>query len=378
MEKDARKRGGSDGEPEGRGQLQGMRPAPGKVTLTSKLSPKPAPAVQRTGGTTSTAVTRHRSSSELTADPWIDAAHRGLAALPQVDESAPVQRDAAPVAIQMQPGAEGAGPNMADRHVLANLNFWKGTQAGNSYLVQPIAEADLHALYREALAKEVEHGPVQLGNGQIWHVQQATGKFFPVSGPGIVQLTQQEVSFLRILVQQTRSGTASPEAALQNLSRAMSGQGYRVSPHMEIALEVVGRQIGFTKAQFTKLLAPNAAVTKAFDPPQELKSAAQAKAGGRAFRVLKWGGRIFLVVAIAADAYEIYEAENKAKTITKKAGAWTGATVAGGAAAAEASPLLAGGPWDWAGYGAIVTGAGILGYIAGGEVTETIYEWTLE
>jgi hypothetical protein len=133
-----------------------------------------------------------------------------------------------------------------------------------------------------------------------------------------------------------------------------------------------------TRAQFTRTLAPNAPATKAFDPPQELKSAAQAKAGGRAFRLLKWGGRIFLVIAIAADAYEIYEAENKAKTITKKAGAWTGATLAGGAAATKASPLLAGGPWGWAGYGAIVGGAGILGYIAGGEITETIYEWTLE
>lgn len=267
---------------------------------------------------------------------------------------------------------------MADRHVLTNLNFWKGTQSGNSYLTHPIAEAELRALYGEALAKGVKHGPVQLGNGQVWHIQQATGKFFPVSGPGIIQLTQQEVSFMRILVQQIRSGAVSPESALQNLSKAMSGQGYRVSPHMEIALEVVGRQVGFTKAQFTRMLAPNAPGTKQFEPPSDLKAAARSKAAGRTFRLLKWGGRIFLVVAIAADTYEIYEAENKAKTITKKAGAWTGAIAAGSVAGGKASPLLAGGPWGWLGYGVITGGAGILGYIAGGEVTETIYEWVLD
>lgn len=192
---------------------------------------------------------------------------------------------------------------------------------------------------------------------------------------GMSQLTQQEVSFLRILVQQIRSGAVSPESALQNLSKAMSGQGYQVSSQMEIALEVVGRRVGFTKAQFTRMLAPNAPATKQFEPPGELKTAARTKAAGRAFRLLKWGGRIFLVVAIAADTYEIYEAENKAKTITKKAGAWAGAMAAGSVAAAEASPLLGGGPWGWLGYGVITGGAGILGYIAGGEVTETVYEW---
>lgn len=347
----------------------------------SKLSPGRVPAVQRKAITIGTNATMPRGSSGArTMDSWMDAAHRGLTALSEhgADEPAPVHRAAASGVIQMQPGGEAPGPDMADRHVLTNLNFWKGTQSGNSYLLQPIAEADLQALYREALAKGIKHGPVQLGNGQVWHVQQATGKFFPVSGPGIIQLTQQEVSFLRILVQQIRSGTVTPEAALQNLSKAMSGQGYRVSPHMELALDVVGRKTGFTRALFTRTLAPNAPATRAFDPPQELKSAAQGKAGGRAFRLLKWGGRIFLVIAVAADAYEIYEAENKAKTITKKVGAWTGATLAGGAAAAEASPLLAGGPWGWAGYGVIVGGAGILGYITGGEITETIYEWTLE
>lgn len=235
----------------------------------------------------------------------------------------------------------------------------------------------MQRLYDEALKSGPRQGTVTLKNGQTWYIQQATGKFFPVSGPGIIELTKQEVSLLRMLQGQLKK-EAAPTQALENLQRAMSGQGYTVRPHMETALDAVGKKHGFNAAQWRKALAPNAPKTKHFNPPPELKEAAKTKAGGRAFRIIKWGGRFFLVVALAADAYEIYEAENKAKTITKKAGAWSGAAGASGVAATKASPLLSGGPWGWLGYGVIVGGAGVLGYIVGGEVTETLYEWTFE
>jgi hypothetical protein len=75
------------------------RPAPGKVTRTSKLSGGPAPAVQRkaAGPATESATTQARPSS----DAWMDAAHRGAAALPA--------GDAAPVQMRKAPGAEPGG-----------------------------------------------------------------------------------------------------------------------------------------------------------------------------------------------------------------------------------------------------------------------------
>ncbi len=113
-------------------------------------------------------------------------------------------------------------------------------------------------------------------------------------------------------------------------------------------------------------------------PDDTLLDAAKLKSAGRAFKIVKWGGRIMLVVAVAIDAYEIYEAHFSPKVIAKKAGSWAGSLAAGGLAAEEASPLLLAGPWGWLGYGVIVGGAGALGYFAGGQVTETIYEWGFE
>ncbi|GIX46751.1 MAG: hypothetical protein KatS3mg131_0962 [Candidatus Tectimicrobiota bacterium] len=133
--------------------------------------------------------------------------------------------------------------------------------------------------------------------------------------------------------------------------------------------------------------------------PAEAQAAAKAKAGGRAFQFVKWGGRILLVVGVAADAYEVYYAENKPKTITKKlgfwAGAWAGAKTGawGGAKTGAAIALGLGfaGPQAAAPEEVVTVPAGgliggILGGISGaviggwtgGEMTETVYEWTFE
>ena len=164
------------------------------------------------------------------------------------------------------------------------------------------------------------------------------------------------------------------EQAAQNVSRAFAGQKYSITPDMERALRLVARKLGLAE----EVLAPLASAAPSAAVESTLLDAAKLKAAGRAFKIVKWGGRFLLAVAVAADAYEIYEAHFSPKVIVKKAGSWGGSLVAGGAAAEEASPLLATGPWGWLAYGVIVGGAGAIGYFVGGEVTETIYEWGFE
>jgi hypothetical protein len=66
-----------------RGQQQATRPAPGKMTRTSRLSPGREPAAQRKAAATGAGAMapQARPLGDFTADPWMDAAHRGLTAL---------------------------------------------------------------------------------------------------------------------------------------------------------------------------------------------------------------------------------------------------------------------------------------------------------
>lgn len=140
-------------------------------------------------------------------------------------------------------------------------------------------------------------------------------------------------------------------------------------------------------------------VMRKVEMPPEAQAAAKAKAGGRAFQFVKWGGRVLLVVGVASDAVEVYYAENKAKTITKKVGFWTGAWAGAkggawaGARIGAAGAVVVGqlGP-QVAAPEEIVTapvaglvggiiggiGGGIVGGFAGETITETVYEWTFE
>ncbi|WAI00935.1 SpvB/TcaC N-terminal domain-containing protein [Methanogenium organophilum] len=133
-------------------------------------------------------------------------------------------------------------------------------------------------------------------------------------------------------------------------------------------------------------------VMKAVEVPPQAEASAKIRAGGRPYQFVKWGGRLLLVVSISLDAVDVYYAENKAKTITKKvgfwAGAWTGAKAGakiGGAialGAGQAGPQVAT-PEEVVTVPAGGLIGGIIGGIAGavisgwaaGEVTETIYEW---
>jgi hypothetical protein len=99
MEKDDRLNGNPEKVVGNREPQRASRPAPGKVTRTSKLSPSRGAAVQRKAvaptqeGTTAP---KARSPGELTMDPWMDAAHRGVTALAErghdmVQAAGPIQ-----------------------------------------------------------------------------------------------------------------------------------------------------------------------------------------------------------------------------------------------------------------------------------------------
>jgi hypothetical protein len=87
MKQDGSKHDGADGARREHDQHASRRPAPGKVTLTSKLSPGRGPVMQRKAAATGAeAATPARSQWELTTDLWMDAAFRGATALAERDQ----------------------------------------------------------------------------------------------------------------------------------------------------------------------------------------------------------------------------------------------------------------------------------------------------
>jgi|GEM_PF-4483049 len=260
-------------------------------------------------------------------------------------------------------------PKMADRHLWSRQNFFKGAEAGNSYLLNDISKDALQKLYDEALTKGIKDGNVTLKNGQQWYLRQSDGKFYPVKGPGILNLTKQEVSFLRTAVNQIKGGK-SAEQALLNMKLALKGQGYTMSGSFQAALQRFATMRGLNANFVVKNFAQFGASAK--NVPPDLVKAAQKKFPNKSLKYVRYGGRILIVVAIAADIYNIYNSENKAKTIATTAGGWAGA--AAGAYGGGAAGAWIGG---WGAIpGALIGGA--IGYFAGEEITETIYEWIFE
>jgi Domain of unknown function (DUF4157) len=76
------------GGDEKKGADRARQPAPGKVKLTGRLLAGRSAAVQRKVGPRGTAAAMRpaRSAWDLTMDPWMDAAHRGVTALAERDE----------------------------------------------------------------------------------------------------------------------------------------------------------------------------------------------------------------------------------------------------------------------------------------------------
>lgn len=99
MEHGDRQRNGPEQAAASREPQRAERPAPGKVSRTSKLAPGRGPAVQRKAPAPAAdgadgASSRSRSLWDHTMDPWMDAAHRGAQALVQAKADSGVARDA--------------------------------------------------------------------------------------------------------------------------------------------------------------------------------------------------------------------------------------------------------------------------------------------
>jgi hypothetical protein len=102
------------------------------------------------------------------------------------------------------------------------------------------------------------------------------------------------------------------------------------------------------------------------------------KWAGRVKTAFRYGGRVLIVVAVAADLYKIYRAKDHWRAVTEVAGGWAGATAAGGAFAAWFTPADTAGPWAWAAHGLGTLGAGAIGYFAGSRITRKIYELVVD
>jgi len=108
------------------------------------------------------------------------------------------------------------------------------------------------------------------------------------------------------------------------------------------------------------------------------KLASKLKWAGRVRTAFRYGGRVLIVVAIAADLYKIYRAKDRVKAVVESAGGWAGATAGAAAFAAWWAPADVAGPWAWLGHGAGTLVSGAIGYWAGSEITRTIYELVVE
>src|SRR5882724_7845875 len=105
-------------------------------------------------------------------------------------------------------------------------------------------------------------------------------------------------------------------------------------------------------------------------------------------KYLKVGGRVMVAVALAADAYEIYTASDRGKTVLIKVAGWTGALMAGSAGTeiGAASGASVGAFFFGAGAvpGGVISGigGGILGgaggYFFGTKMTEKLYDDIIE
>ena len=161
---------------------------------------------------------------------------------------------------------------------------------------------------------------------------------------------------------------------LENSTFSKNGNG-------EFTLTSVAENVRLPKgsaAQLVEAIKTNAAPAEPGVLEAAEKLASQEKWGGRVQGAFRVGGKVLIVVGIAADAYRIYTATDKVKTSVEVAGGWAGAAAAGGAFAAWYTPADVAGPWAWLGHGVGTLVAGGVGYFAGSHIAKSIYELTVE
>jgi hypothetical protein len=131
-------------------------------------------------------------------------------------------------------------------------------------------------------------------------------------------------------------------------------------------------------AQLVEAIKTNAAPAEPGVLEAAEKLATQEKWGGRVQGAFRVGGKVLIVVGIAADSYRLYTATDKLKTGVEIAGGWAGAAAASTAFAAWYTPADVAGPWAWLGHGVGTIVAGGVGYFAGSHAAKSLYELTVE
>jgi hypothetical protein len=109
--------------------------------------------------------------------------------------------------------------------------------------------------------------------------------------------------------------------------------------------------------------------------------AAAGKAGAglyKAAKCFRYGGRVLLVVGVAASVYSVVVASNPlrqaAKEVAGWAGAWAGCEVAGAGGAAAGTFVTPGVGTAVGGIGGCVVG-GFIGYWGASSATGRVYDW---
>lgn len=170
------------------------------------------------------------------------------------------------------------------------------------------------------------------------------------------------------------SASGIGKVKLDNSAFSKNGNG-------EFTLTSVAENVRLPKgsaAQLVEAIKTNAAPAEPGVLEAAEKLASQEKWGGRVQGAFRVGGKVLIVVGIAADAYRIYTATDKVKTSVEVAGGWAGAAAAGGAFAAWYTPADVAGPWAWLGHGVGTLVAGGVGYFAGSHIAKSVYEITVE
>jgi RHS repeat-associated protein len=277
-------------------------------------------------------------------------------------------------------GGTGEDPpmNVPKRHKWSAKSFF-GKQGGNS-IYTSLEGGDLATMYKNGIAnlksRGLTQGDVVFSNGQTWNLNIKNGHFNPVSGKGILNLSALEMGQLENFQANIKKGL-SGEEALANMVKGMEKSGNFSSGSLKgDFLEAVNKLSGENGVSENSIIKnvskflPEATVDKGL-------SEAATQRFGQAKRFVKWGGRVLIVVAVAADLVEIYNSENKPRTIIKTGGRWAGAW-AGGAGAASAYAATGAdltGPWGWGGHVLVTVGGAIGGAWVGEKITETVYDW---
>jgi hypothetical protein len=205
------------------------------------------------------------------------------------------------------------------------------------------ASAPLNSKLRKSLARFQQ----QFAESRMWD---KVGQRVRASADGVGEVVLQDGSRF------SRSGSGKfavvtdatkiqVKGGVEGLVQRLSGQGVSAEPPVLEAAEVLAKR---------------------------------AKWAGRVRGVFRYGGRILIVVGIAADVWKVYHARDKVKAVVESAGGWAGATAGAAAFAAWFAPGDAAGPWAWAAHGVGTLIAGGVGYWAGSETTRTIYELVVE